>query len=99
MNAIAEAAGVALHVGSMGEVAGASRRSCAARGLANAHYSDSYLPAMLHYTHAVAPPPVERLVDGVAVLEAPPAPGLGVEPDLAIIRELRAARPWVPART
>ena len=96
VNAIAEAAGVALHVGSMGEVAGACAAMIALHGgLANAHYSDTVDASAMGYLDAVATGFEQRLDEGVLTMRVPDAPGLGLEYDEAAIARLRAARPWL----
>ncbi len=98
VNAIAEAAGVALHVGSMGEVAGACAAMIALHGgLANALYSDTADAAAMGYADAVATGFEQRLDDGVLMMRVPDGPGLGLEYDAAAIARLRAARPWLGA--
>ena len=96
VNAIAEAAGVALHVGSMGEVAGACAAMIALHGgLANAVYSDTADAAAMGYVDAVAAGFEQRLDGGVLMMRVPDGPGLGLEYDAAAIARLRAARPWL----
>ncbi len=98
VNAIAEAAGVALHVGGMGEVAGACAAMIALHGgLANALYSDTADAAAMGYADAVATGFEQRLDDGVLMMRVPDGPGLGLEYDAAAIARLRAARPWLGA--
>jgi L-alanine-DL-glutamate epimerase-like enolase superfamily enzyme len=100
VNAIAEAAGVALHVGSMCEAAmGLAAIIHVHSALANARYSDSYLPEMMHYSYHLAPAPDRDVVDGVAVLRAHEGSGLGLEPDGEVVDALRARRPWAVAAT
>jgi L-alanine-DL-glutamate epimerase-like enolase superfamily enzyme len=96
VNAIAEAGGVALHVGSMGEVAGACAAMIALHGsLANALYSDTADAAAQGYLETLATGLVQRLDDGVLTMRVPDGPGLGLEYDEAAIARLRATRPWL----
>ena len=96
VNAVAEAAGVALHVGAMGEVAGACAAMIALHdALANARYSDTADQAAMGYTDSIAAGFVQRREEGVLTMRVPDGPGLGVEYDEAAIARLRAARPWL----
>ncbi len=96
VNAVAEAAGLTLHVGSMGEVAGACAAMIALHGgLANAAYSDTTDAAAMGYLDTVAAGFEQRLEDGVLTMRVPDAPGLGLDYDEAAIARLRAVRPWL----
>ncbi len=96
VNAVAEAAGMTLHVGAMGEVAGACAAMIALHGaLANARYSDTADQAAMGYIDSIAAGFVQRREEGVLMMRVPDGPGLGVEYDEAAIARLLAARPWL----
>ena len=96
INAIAEAAGVTLMIGNMGESSlGLAAHAHVAAALANATHCDADVPTR--------PGGLERdlaaglgteVRDGVSVLVVPSGPGLGVTLDEDAIADQRAVRRW-----
>ncbi len=96
VNAIAEAAGIAVMVGNMGESSVAMSAHCHVNiALANAVHGDAELPwrpAALE--RDIGRGIRQRVVDGISVIDVPEAPGLGIELIEEHVERQRVERRW-----
>ncbi|HEY5387926.1 MAG TPA: dipeptide epimerase [Thermoleophilia bacterium] len=96
VNAIAEAAGIRVMVGNMGESSlGLAAHFHLSAALANATHCDADLPWRPGgYRHDIGSGLKAELRDGVSTVLVPQAPGLGVTLDEGAVSVQRAARRW-----
>jgi len=96
VNAIAEAAGIRVMVGNMGESSlGLAAHFHLNAALANATHGDADLPWRPGgYTHDIGSGLRAELREGVSTVIVPMAPGLGITLDEDAIARQRAARRW-----
>jgi L-Ala-D/L-Glu epimerase len=96
VNAIAEAAGLSIMMGNMGESSlGLAAHFHVNAALANATHCDADLPTRPGgLLHDIGSGLDGEIRDGVSVVRIPEGPGLGIEVDEEAIRAQRVARRW-----
>jgi L-alanine-DL-glutamate epimerase-like enolase superfamily enzyme len=96
INAVAEAAGIAVMIGNMGESSlGLSAHFQVAAALANATHCDADVPwREAGLARDIGRGLATELRDGVSVVLLPGGPGLGIEIDDDAVAAQRVERPW-----